>query len=67
MTTTPIKPRKGETCSGYFLHNIQPHRIPSSPDSREESKDYDPDSYPKETSLDIKEDEGDGKHVKSFI
>ena len=67
MTNTPINPRKGETSSGYFLDEIQPHRIPLPSDSRGESKDYDPDIYPKGTSLDIREDEGDGKHVKSFV
>ena len=67
VTNTPIKPRKGETSSGYFLDDVQPHRIPLPSDSRGESKDYDPDIYPKGTSLDIREDEGDGKHVKSFV
>ena len=63
----PIKIRKGETSSGYFLDEIQPHRIPLPSDSSGESKDYDPDIYPKGTPLDIREDEGDGKHVKSFV
>ena len=67
VTNTPINPRKGETSSGYFLDEIQPHRIPLPSDSSEESKDYDPNIYPKGTSLDIREDEGDGKHVKSFV
>ena len=31
------------------------------------SKDYDPDIYPKGTSLDFREYEGEGKHVKSFV
>ena len=34
VTITPIKPRKGEISSGYFLHDIQPHRIPLPPASR---------------------------------
>ena len=67
VATRPIKPRKGETSSGYFLHDIQPHRIPLPSDSRGGSKDCDPDIYPKGSSLDIREDEGDGKHVKSFV
>ena len=67
MINTPIKPRKSETSSGYFLHNIQADRIPLPPDSRKESKDHDPDSYLKGTSLDIREDEGDKGHVKSFV
>ena len=67
MTNTPINPRKGETSSGYFLDEIQSHRIPLPSDSRGESKDYNPDIYPKGTSLDIREDEGDEKHVKSFV
>ena len=62
-----MKHRKGETSSGYLLHNIQPHRIPLTPDSHGESKDYDPDSYSKGTSLNIREEEGDWKHVKSFV
>ena len=60
MTITPRKPRGVETFSGYFLHNIQPHRVQLHPD-------YDPDRYPKGPSLHIREDEGDGKHVKSFF
>ena len=49
MVTTPIEPRKGETSSGYDLHDIQPNRISLPSDSRGESKDYDPDTYPKGT------------------
>ena len=33
----------------------------------ERVKGYNPDKYPRGTSLDIKEDEGDGIHVKSFV
>ena len=36
-------------------------------DSRGESNDYDSDIYPKGTSLDIREDEGDKDHIKSFV
>ena len=57
----------GETSSGYFLHDIQPHRIPWPLDGRGESTDYDPDIYIEGTFLDIREDEGDGIHVKSFV
>ena len=67
VATTAIKLKKGEASSGYFLHNIEPHKIQLLVDSRGESKDYDPEIYPKGTSLDIKEDEGDEKHVKSFV
>ena len=52
MVTTATKPRKGESSSGYFLRDIQPHKIPLLSDSREESKDYDLDIYPEGTSLD---------------
>ena len=67
VVTTPIKAKKGETSSGYFLHDIQPHKIPLPSDDSGESKDYDPDIYPKGTFLDIREDDGDEKHVKSFV
>ena len=64
MATTPIKGKNWETSSGYFLYNIQPNRILLPSDSSGEIKDYDPDIYPKGTSLDIREDEGDGRHIK---
>ena len=67
VLTTPIKDRKGETSSGYFPRDIQLHRITLPADSRGESKDYDADIYPKANSIDIREDEGDGKHIKSFV
>ena len=47
------------------VHDIKPHEIPLPPDSSDE--DYDPDIYPKGTSLDIRRDEGDKDHIKSFV
>ena len=60
-TTTPIKPRKGKASSVYFLHDIKPHRIPLPPDGHGESNDYDSNIYPKGTSLDLGDDDGDEK------
>ena len=59
------KYNKGESSSGYFIDDIQPHKIPLPPDSSDD--DYDPDIYPKGTSLDIRRDEGDKDHIKSFV
>ena len=61
MVTTPIKAKKGETSMGYFLHDIQPHRIPLPPDGHGESNDYDSNIYPKGTSLHLGDDDGDEK------
>ena len=66
MVIIPIKDRKGETFSGY-IHDIQPSRIPLLPYNRGESKDYDPDIYPKGTYLNIRKDSGDEKYVKNFV
>ena len=66
VLTIPVKDRKGETSQGYFLHNIQPRRIPLPADNRGGSKNYDPYIYPKGTSLDTRKDESDEKLAKNF-
>ena len=56
---------RGSTQLRLVIHDIKPHEIPLPPDSSDE--DYDPDIYPKGTSLDIRRDEGDKDHIKSFV